>query len=619
MNKKMFSKFLVLTLVVGIFGLVSATRVLAVFNTPSTTTEIGNVVPVITVQPAESWTQAYTGSGNTTGRSESSATYPTNMGTLVTFTGEATDVNLDQYYMIVCATAGVTTGNNAAPSCSGTLICVSDATDQDAPASCTKSTDALALESYTWYAYACDKNAAGLCSAASLTSEGGLNDEVDTDAGGPDTATPNGSPYHVNHIPSFTAATITDGSAGSIQPGETLKFSNSADADGDTNAAQDTITLYVCSGESDTGGVTSAFDFEANTCTGGTLLCTQTGVNPASADATCNDTQNIVSVPTAHATDYTVKYYVEDQHSFSAAAVESKDFTVTDVDPVLTGWTTTDAINGTIVAGLSDDMAFSASFTDDNGDMDVTNVEGRFFDKAVATNTCTADENDCYIHASCTLTGRGGAGSGKTAMGATNDYGADCTVTVWFNANASTNWEFHVNPTDSTVVKTGLADTDVNKVVAALSGIGVTEASIAYGTVGINDYSVFGATTQTDLENQGNQVIDVLLQGTNMTSGGNNIPAAQQKYKHATGTNAPVDFDWTSGGGFALLTSSGAGDETNGCLNRDLAVRAVHGTGTENEGLAWKIKIPSTQASGSYTGTNTFAYTSSSSCTGTGY
>jgi hypothetical protein len=50
-----------------------------------------------------------------------------------------------------------------------------------------------------------------------------------------------------------------------------------------------------------------------------------------------------------------------------------------------------------------------------------------------------------------------------------------------------------------------------------------------------------------------------------------------------------------------------------------MAVRAVHNVGTEDEPISWKIRIPGTQAAGSYSGVNTFAttaYTGVGSCTG---
>ncbi|MBU1018086.1 hypothetical protein KKA33_03595 [Patescibacteria group bacterium] len=52
-----------------------------------------------------------------------------------------------------------------------------------------------------------------------------------------------------------------------------------------------------------------------------------------------------------------------------------------------------------------------------------------------------------------------------------------------------------------------------------------------------------------------------------------------------------------------------------GCLNRSITVRTAHASTSEtNESIWWKIRIPDTQASGFYTGSNTFASTLSSAC-----
>ncbi|MBU0705944.1 hypothetical protein KJ657_01445, partial [Patescibacteria group bacterium] len=65
----------------------------------------------------------------------------------------------------------------------------------------------------------------------------------------------------------------------------------------------------------------------------------------------------------------------------------------------------------------------------------------------------------------------------------------------------------------------------------------------------------------------------------------------------------------------------GAGTEAQGCLNRDMAVRAVAATGTEDEIISWVIHIPAVQKAGDYTGTNTFAASAASDniCSGTLY
>ncbi|MFH1410801.1 MAG: hypothetical protein ABIG80_04545 [Patescibacteria group bacterium] len=640
MNKKIFSKFLVLALAVGIFGVVTVTNVLGA-SAPETQTTINNVAPTFTTNTTESWTQTYTGNGgvNTTAHTESSITYPTNMGTTLTFSATANDTNSDNYYLLVCETAGATANNEAAPSCTvGPQICVSSSTASDAEATCTKSTAGLSNETYNWYSYVCDHNGASSCSAASTTSQGGSADESN--------ANPTGSPYHVNHIPTFTAGTIFDSADGSIAPGDVVKFVNSADADTDTTTTADTINYYVCSGEADQGGVTTAFDFYNNTCTGGSLLCYQTGVNPGAVNATCNDDPtgagladvhtNIVSVPTAHATDYTVKIYVEDSHDFDAA-LESKDYTVIDVAPVWTSYNTSGAY--VFQAGGYNTVNRTVTYTDDNGDRDTTTLEMVWFEDQEVDDNCTDNERNCYELTSidvvslldsaptaptegCYTSTVSAAGTGKTATGSDASVTVTCDYAVYFNASCGTtcdadgeatnNWEMSVTATDGTG-DTNFADSNDNNIVPASTGIGIAEATIAYGIVALDTDSDSDITT---MQNLGNQIIDVLLNGTNMelaTYVGSDcaadtdcIVAAQQKFHE----NNVVNFDWTTGGGVALIsTAPEAGSDAAGCLNRDMAVRAVAATGTEDEIISWVIHIPAVQQSGAYTGTNTFAAT----------
>ena len=238
-----------------------------------------------------------------------------------------------------------------------------------------------------------------------------------------------------------------------------------------------------------------------------------------------------------------------------------------------------------------------------------------FFENGSTTDACSADENDCYRFddedlsgaANCTVSDRSTAGTGKTATGTDASLSLSCDFEIYFNATASSDWEMSATVTDGTG-DTNFADSSSDTEVAALAGIGVSEAGIAYGTVAVGGDSSVQTTT---MENLGNQVLDVLLDGTNMSSGGNTIAAAQQHWH-------PSSSSFTYGtGDFALVTSASTGTETSGCLNRDMAVRNVHDTGTEDEAIYWRIRIPAAQESGSYTGTNTFATTASSSCTGT--
>ncbi len=667
----------------------------------TTTVGVGNVSPLFTVTPSDGGSFDGSATVDTDGN-------PTAVGSDVTFTATAKDVNADQYFMAICKTDAVTSGGASAPTCDGGAWAIATEANSDAQASVTYTALAGDPESNDWYAFICDKVAGGSCYPANGSGDQGLavgtvtfadvpadEDDITIDltqyrfdtggdgcvgagtcidvsadedgndaasslaaaeagsfshmivrsnvvyvyadtagvsglsvdmaigtcancsvsgatlAGGDDNAK---SPFKVDHAGTFGSVTFTDDASGTIEPGDTVRFTipQANLADSDTDNGQDTMNIYICSGEADMGGVTTAFNYESDACTNGTLLCSHTGVNPTTTDATCDDTQSIVSVPTAHGT-YDVKVYVEDNHSFPATGTETQTFTVTDVAPALTSYTATDTPS--LTAGGSDVIDFSVAFTDDNGDNDVTGVEGVLFDDTAIANNCTSDENDCYVDATCTLTLVSTPGTGKTATGTDSGLGADCSVTVWFNTNASANWEVHAKPTDGLGQETGFLDSSVNLTFAALQGIDVTEASIAYGTVAIGGTS---SGAETSMGNVGNQILDMYIDGDDMctdfpTCSGSSIGVAQQKWHHNAST-----FDWdasAAAGPYALVDTASGTADAGGCLNRDIAIRNDHTLTTTNESVFWKLRIPSSQAVGSYTGQTTFATTASGTCT----
>ena len=363
--------------------------------------------------------------------------------------------------------------------------------------------------------------------------------------------------------------------------------------DTDTDTTADTIEMHVCSTNNFSGGACSD-----------TTLCTATGV-PSGKNAQCV-VENEVPVPDAHGS-YDVYVFIKDSHGFQGTGTSTQSYTVADVAPALVSYTATDAPAPS--AGGSDTVDFSVSLTDDNGDNDVTNVKGIFFDDTTVNSDCSSNENNCYIHASCTKTGVSSPGTGKTALGTDNALGANCQVTVWFNMNASSNIEVAGIATDGNG-DTSFTTSNTNITNPTLQGIDVTEGTIAYGTVVIGGTSAGQATS---MGNVGNQTLDVYVSGTAMTAGSYSIAVGQQKWQHQSAT-----FDWddpaTGAGPYGLVaTPSGTGD-AGGCLNRDIAVRTVHGTADTNESIFWKLRIPAGQQAGSYAGQNTFSTTSGGTC-----
>lgn len=424
----------------------------------------------------------------------------------------------------------------------------------------------------------------------------------------------NASPFYMNHAGTFGALSATDTLGGTIEPGDTVRFTI-AEAnldDNDTNGGQDTLSMYICSGDVSMGGVTTDFVYGTTTCTGGTLLCSVTGVNPTSQNAACNDSQDIVAIPTAHGS-YNVKVYLYDNHGLAYTGTTIQSFAVQDVIPFLGAYVATDSPAPT--AGGSDTVDFTVALADNNGDNDVTIVEGVFFDDLAVTNACSPDENNCYRDTNCTLSAQSAPGVGKTATGTDALLTADCQVTVWFNANAS-DFDVQAQATDDNGV-TDFADAGVALTNLPLEGIDVAGTGMAYGSLAINETS---QAVETSIGNAGNQVIDVLVEGDNMctdypTCTGYVIAFSEQKWHHTTGS-----FSWdateTDPGPWRLVDLAGIGPEPSGCINRDIAVRDEHDSTLTNESIYWKIRILGASP-GSYTGANTFTATGGGSCTGT--
>jgi hypothetical protein len=541
-----------------------------------TTLDISNAVPVITAGPSDGG---------------SSVNTPTNEGSDVHFTATATDGNFDGYFLTVCKTDSITPNGYAPPSCAtGQEICTSTEAASGSEASCNFGTLGFSGESQDWYAFVCDYNSDPLCSPVSQ----GTGDS--------------GSPFKVNHAGTFGTVTVTNTSDGAIVPGDTLKFTlpNARIADPDTDGTQDLLTMHIC-----TEG-TTGYDYVSHTCTGGTEICSSPATDPASADAVCTGGASLVSVPTAHG-DYGFKVYVEDNHNFPAVGTDSQTYTVTDVPPQVMSYSGPDTPAPS--AGGSDDISFIVTIHDDNGDNDVTSVNGVFYDtaaKSLTSGLCASAEKDCYLAATCTPANVSTpAGTGKTAAGTDNELTASCTVTVWFNADYSDGWKAHVNVSDGTHDITSSADSGA-VTNPALLGINVTEAGIVYGTVAIGGTS---QAVETSMGNMGNQTLDVYVNGTPMTSGSYSIPVSQQKWYH---TSAPFDWDASPGneGPFALAETPSGTTAAGGCVNRNILVRPVHDSSSTNESVYWKLRIPSSQQAGSYSGQNTFSTTSGDTCTG---
>jgi hypothetical protein len=366
--------------------------------------------------------------------------------------------------------------------------------------------------------------------------------------------------------------------------------------DPDSEAPQDTIDMFACSGS------TTAFVPSTGTCTGGTVLCSVTSVTTAT-NADCTDS-DLAPIPTPHALGGSandVKIYLRDSSSTKlqdAGTDNDQSYEVTDTAPTVSGYGY--GSNPLIPsAGGSVVQSYTATISDDNGYADVESASGAIYvSPATLTGAgvCTADsELNCYDTAVCDLSGGSGANVTVTCGGAGN------AITTWFNISPSAAWKAHTNAV--TDLGTTSFATEGTFTVNTLGAVDVAEASINYGTLAPGGTPTAKTTT---IQNAGNIITDALIDGTNMTSGPNTIPRAQQHW-------APTGFTWGVGD-YALVENASVGSAVNGCSDRTIAVTTDHTSYTTSP-LYWKLRVPSVQQTGTYTGTNTFIGTPNN-CTG---
>jgi len=512
----------------------------------ATSVTVGNSAPSFTVDPAES--------------PASSSTSPTDVGSSITFTATASDPNNESYYLIICKTNSVSPTNGGAPTCPGGSWCVSAATTSGSQASCSYTTQQSDSESNDWYAFVCDGNSsAASCSTASQ----GTGDS--------------GSPFKVNHPPSFTAIS-NDGPA---DPGATVTWTATA-SDGDLDGTADTVKLVVCK----TAGIS------AGDCDGGAsdrwCASALTSSNPSCSYS--------VPVPTADQA-YNAYAYVVDNHNLGSSDTtqgSNSSYTVNNVAPVVSAVTINSGTDITLTEGTTTSVVLGATITDNNGCGDVSTATASAYRSGIGYAACDtsaeANDNNCYPVINCSVVASGNTCDG--ASDASADY--ECTVSMQYHADPTDlntqypteNWLDSVIATDDNgashraEVSTGV---EVNSLVA----LDVT-GSISYGnlTVGQKNDPLDKTTTVTGTGNVG---LDVELSGTDMSSGSDTIAVTQQKYALAASTA------YASG---ASLTTTATEVELNVAKTTDNASPAT-------KTIWWGIEIPSNTPPGTYSGTNT--------------
>ena len=558
--KKSISWFLVLALagcVVGIginwYHSVRATEV-------GTSVTVGNAAPSFIGVPYEDLA-SYSDS-------------PTNAGDIVTFKATADDPNGEQWYLAVCKSDSVSPTDGGAPTCPGGEWCISEPTADGSEASCSYTTQDSDVESNEWYAFACDGNSSDAkCSPYSQ----GSGDS--------------GSPFKVNHRPSFTA--YSDDSP--KDPGQTVTWTATA-SDPDTDGTADTVTLYVCKTSSFTGGTSPS-------CNDGEWCHS----SASSSYPSCSYT-----LPTPYQDkDYEAYGFVVDNHGFEASGgSQGTDsvLTVSNVAPSVSNISLLDTDGDgdlTLTEPEGETSGFKVKFTvtDHNscqnasGGDEIVSAIINVYRSGIGQANCQASDdynaNNCYPDAyadwtpSCSQTG--------TCEGASDsDVEWTCTFSLLYHADPTVagskysdeNWLASVQVTDDDSATSSLTESSTGNEMAMFMAYDVLESSIAYGNVSP------GATStqqETTVKATGNVGLDEKLSGTDMTSGSNSIAVEKQHHSFTDG------FNYDSG---TPLTASSTEYELNCPKTTDTSNPATKKT-------YWLLQVPADTPAGTYSGTNT--------------
>lgn len=542
-TKLLFNLTLFLAIAIGFF---SVKLFNAYADTVTTSVTVGNSAPSFTTGPAES--------------PASTTASPTNVGSNVTFRATATDSNGENYYLLLCSSNSASATNGGAPTCGATTWCTSTATNSGSQATCSHTALIGDPSSNTWYAFVCDGNSS---SAKCSSGNQGTGDS--------------GSPFIVNHAPSFTSASNDSPK----NPGATVTWNTTAsDSDGNT------VKLLVCK----TAGISG------DACDGGAsdTWCSSlfVGSNPS-----CG-----YSIPTVAPDGTFAAYvYIVDQHNFPSAGTpqgSNVPFTINNVAPVVSAVTINGGAAINLVESSTKAVTLTATVSDNNSCQDLSSVLGYVYRSGEGYTRCDksakADNNNCYPEISCTVV----AG---TCTGST-DASANYTCTV--------NLQYYADPTDANTAYpteywlTTIKATDNNNI------SGNTE--VASG-VKLNSLTAFSITGSINFGGLGagekNDPLDKIV----TTTATGNVGLNQE---HSGAPNMCIDYPTCSGGTPIGVANQkyALGKSTSYALGTKLSTSATEvylavykpvSVSPSTKNTWWGILIPSGTQAGEYTGVNT--------------
>ena len=506
-------------------------------ETIQTSVSVGNAAPEFTVNPFED--------------PASSSTSPTNVGSNVTWKATAEDANGDDYYLIVCSTNSVSAGSGA-PTCGATTWCTSSATTSGQQASCNRTALAGDAHENAWFAFVCDGIGAG---AACSTAHQGTGDS--------------GSPFFVNHAPSFTAANNNSPQ----NPGVNITWTTTAS---DPNNYD--IKLLVCQSEGISGGSCSGDEW-----------CSS---NFVASNPTCSYE---IPIPTAAGSNNAYVYII-DEFNFPAGGQQGSNvpFNVNNVAPVVTAVTINGGSAITLEAGTTKAVSLTATVTDNNGFDDIASVLGYAYRSGVGFANCDssgdADANNCYPEVSCSVDG--------TPSSTSADY--ICTVNLQYFA-------------DATVANTQFPDQNWLSTIRAVDDGSLSGSLEVPSGVNVNSLLAFDITESINYGGRSVGFVTDLLDVVVTTTAIGNTGVDQE---HSGSPNMCVNFPACTGGTpigvafqrYALSVSTAYSSGTAlSTTPADVFINVPKPTSTtaSTRNTWWGIEIPAGTEAGSYTGENT--------------
>ncbi|HSE34628.1 MAG TPA: hypothetical protein VLB83_00765 [Candidatus Paceibacterota bacterium] len=253
--------------------------------------------------------------------------------------------------------------------------------------------------------------------------------------------------------------------------------------------------------------------------------------------------------------------------------------------PIISNFSFNDDRSVALTEGTTTRIFATGTVSDLNGYADIVAATGTYWRSGVSgTNFCSANDNNCYQIASTSCTLSACAGNSCTlACSAFLQFFADPTD---IGTYASEQWDAKVDVWDTSNSHRTATSGEELFTLRAIS----MPADINYGSVVVGTDT--GSTNaSTSVTNTGNSQIDLLVSGTDMTSGPSTIAAEEQKFATST-------FTYSSCTLCAILST------TTQAFPLGLAKPTT--TVPVLDRIYWGIRIPSGTAATVHSGSNTF-------------